>query len=367
MMKKTTISVPAIEFRQNGNRLYSFVINGKKIPLFASIARIKRGEKHLLAGYQRPQVISHITEIRQYLESAGSMIPNAIVIAFDNRVKFKGAAPANGSESRLGYLRIPVDAGVRDAPKSGWIVDGQQRMTAIQEADIRSFPMCIVAFVAPDERSQREHFIRVNSAKPLPRDLIDELIPETDTLLDSTKQKRKFPLKLRNQLNQHDESPFQGRIKTPTTPSGYIASSSVLRMLDNSLSNGVLFRHRRIASDDEQAMVSILFNYWTAVQKTFPVEWNLPPSKSRLTHGAGIISLGLIMDAICDRLADKRIPSKHHFCVELEKIRPHCHWVEGEWDLGRGIKRRWNDLQNIPRDIEALANHLVNCYREAGG
>lgn len=358
----SSIKVPAIEFHQNGNLLYTFIINGKKISLFASISRIKRGEQHELAGYQRPQVISHIGEIRHYLESQNAMIPNAIVIAFDERVKFI-KAEANGSDNGFGHLEIPVDADVHDAEKAGWIVDGQQRMTAIQEANIGSFPMCVVGFIAADERAQREHFIRVNSAKPLPKDLIDELIPETDALLDTTKERRKFPLKLRNLLNHQDQSPFKGRIKTPTMPSGYIASSSVMRMLDNSLSNGVLFRHRRIASDDVPSMLTILINYWSAVRATFPAEWELPPSKSRLTHGAGVISLGLIMDAMCDRLADTSVPTKEQFSAELEKLRPHCRWTAGEWDLGGGIVRRWNDIQNIPRDLEALANHLVNCYR----
>lgn len=362
----SSIKVPAIGFLQNGNQLYSFVINGKKIPLFASISRIKRGDTHRLVGYQRPQVISHITEIRQYLESENPMIPNAIVIAFDGRVKFTPAKGAtNGNEGGLGYLEIPVDADVEDMPKPGWIVDGQQRMTAIQEANITSFPICIVGFIAEDERSQREHFIRVNSAKPLPKDLIDELIPETDTFLDTAKEKRKFPLLLRNRLNQGEGSPFKGRIRTPTFPSGYIASSSIVRMLDNSLSNGVLFRHRRIASDDVDAMLAILFNFWNAVQATFPDEWELPPTKSRLTHGAGIISLGLIMDAICDRLAETTVPDQENFAAELTKFRDCCRWTSGEWDFGGGFKRRWNDIQNIPRDVEALANHLVNCYRRA--
>ena len=363
-MNLASIKVPALEFRQNGNRLYSFVVNGKKISLFASISRIKRGEEHRLSGYQRPQVIRHIGEIKQYLESANSMIPNAIVIPFDERVVFTPVvAPLNGNEGLLGYLEIPVDADVHSIRKPGWIVDGQQRMAAIQDADIASFPICVVGFIASDERSQREHFIRVNSAKPLPRDLLDELIPETDAMLDTIKQKRKFPLHLRNRLNQEKGSPFEGRIRTPTVPSGYIASSSVVRMLDNSLSNGVLFRHRRIASDDVQAMIDVLGNFWGAVHSTFGEAWELPPSKSRLTHGAGIISLGLIMDAICDRYANIPIPKKEQFGSELANLIPYCAWTGGEWDFGSGIRRKWNDIQNIPRDIEALANHLVNCYR----
>ena len=359
----SSLKIPAIEFRQNDNRLYTFIINGKKIPLFASIARIKRGEHHELAGYQRPQVISHIGEIRRYLESQNSMIPNAIVIAFDDRVKFTRESFGN-SDSGFGHVEIPIDADVHDGDKVGWIVDGQQRISAIQDADVVSFPMCVVGFVANDERAQREHFIRVNSAKPLPKDLIDELIPETDALLDTAKEKRKFPLKLRNSLNTSDHSPFRARIKTPTSPSGYIASSSVMKMLDNSLSNGVLFRHRRIASDDVQTMLAILFNFWNAVRCVFPTEWELPPSKSRLTHGAGIIGLGLIMDNICDRLARTVVPDETSFATELAKLREHCRWTAGEWDLGGGVIRRWNDIQNTPRDVEALANHLVNCYRK---
>ncbi len=361
----SVIRVPALEFIQSGNRLYTFTINAKKISLFATIARMRRGEHQELVGYQRPQVINHIGEIRRYLESGAAMIPNAIVIAFDERVKFKAAEQPGVAADGFGYLAIPIDADIADAEKAGWIVDGQQRMAAIHEADLASFPMCVIGFIAADERAQREHFIRVNSAKPLPKDLIDELIPDTDAVLDTVKQKRKFPLQLRNSLNQQESSPFYRRIRTPTVRGGYIASTSVLRMLDNSLSNGVLFRHRRIASDDVKTMLTILHNFWGAVGDVFGEAWELPPSRSRLTHGAGIISLGLIMDTVCDRLAEMPVPPRARFAAELEKIRPQCRWTAGEWNFGVGVVRRWNDIQNIPRDIEALSNHLVNCYRQS--
>ena len=360
----SSIKIPVIHFRQNNNHLYTFVINGKKIPLFASIARIKRNEEnHELHGYQRPQVISHIGEIRRYLESENSMIPNSIVVAFDERVKFTAMATQNkGHESGFGYLEIPVDADVEDIEKPGWIVDGQQRMTAIQEANIEAFPICVVGFIAGDAESQREHFIRVNSAKPLPKDLIDELIPETSAFLDTIKYRRKYALKLRNYLTYMQGSPFYYKVKTPTAPKGIITSGSVVKMLENSLSNGVLFRHRDTGDDATRIMLVIVRNFWGAVASTFPEEWLLPPSKSRLTHGAGIVSLGLIMDAICDRFADTLILEESVFADELAKLKPNCAWTRGEWNFGGGIIRRWNDIQNIPRDIELLANHLVKLY-----
>jgi DGQHR domain-containing protein len=359
----TSLTVPAIEFRQGTNRLYVFAINGKKIPLFAAISRIKRDGNKLL-GYQRPQVISHIAEIKHYLESANPMIPNSIVIAFDRRVRFTRRGKSDDPEGAIGKLEIPIDAGVEDLDKPGWIVDGQQRMSAIQDADKKSFPMCVVGFIAEDEQAQREQFIRVNSAKPLPKDLIDELITETDAVLDTAKEKRKFPLEMRNRLNYDIDSPFCGRIKTPTMPSGVIASSSVVKMIDNSLSNGVLFRHRfaKNGSDATETMANILKNFWQSVAITFPDAWEKPPTKSRLTHGAGIISLGFIMDAVCDRFARTRVLSVSQFSQELSKIKPYCSWVSGRWKFGAGTVRKWNEIQNIPRDIEILANYLVNRY-----
>ena len=45
-----------------------------------------------LQGYQRPEVLSHIRAIRRYLESDGAMLPNAIVLAFDERVALRARA-----------------------------------------------------------------------------------------------------------------------------------------------------------------------------------------------------------------------------------------------------------------------------------
>jgi DGQHR domain-containing protein len=80
----------------------------------------------------------------------------------------------------VGTLIIPlVNSG--DANGSpGLIVDGQQRAAAIREARVDSFPICVTAFIADDDREQREQFILVNSTKPLPKGLIYELLPTTE-------------------------------------------------------------------------------------------------------------------------------------------------------------------------------------------
>jgi len=62
---------------------------------FAQISRLSRNDDECIAGYQRPEVLSHIAEIRNYLESEMPMLPNAIVVAFDSRVEFR---PLGGIE-----------------------------------------------------------------------------------------------------------------------------------------------------------------------------------------------------------------------------------------------------------------------------
>src|SRR5262249_23494438 len=150
------------------------------------ISRIRRADVQGLSGYQRPEVLKHIAEIRGYLESSSPMLPNAVVIAFDARVYFEPAtttAPDGPGYLRTGALVIPIDPTASDEAKPGFIVDGQQRLAAIRDAAVRAFPICVTAFITEDVREQTEQFILVNSTKPLPKGLIYELLPATESRL----------------------------------------------------------------------------------------------------------------------------------------------------------------------------------------
>jgi DGQHR domain-containing protein len=364
--------VPAIEIKQGPRRtLYSFAVDGKRLPEFATISRIKRDAEGGLFGYQRPEVLSHIAEIRRYVESQDPMIPNALVVAFDQRVRFE---PFEDSQfdtdySRAGTLVIPVDKSVPDADKPGWIVDGQQRAAAIRGAAVKSFPICVIGFIAGDDAEQREQFILVNSTKPLPKGLIYELLPNTQAVLPALLQRRRFPAKLLTRLNQDEDSPLRTVIETATNPigdppRGSIKDNSILKMLENSLSDGLLYRFRDgDGQGDAETMLIVLKRFWSAVAGVFDDGWGLPPRRSRLTHGAGVISLGFVMDAIGDRFRGNELPTIDEFAQNLEPLRPVCRWTEGYWEFGMGVTKKWNEIQNTPKDIQLLANYLLVQYR----
>src|SRR6516164_2395729 len=220
--RQPELRLPALEVHQGGGRvLYSFAVDGKKLPSFAAVSRIRRDGDAEVEGYQRPEVLSHIASIRRYLESEAPMIPNALVVAFDKRVQFE---PLPGalvvSYAQQGTLIIPASSDLPDEDKPGWIVDGQQRSAAIRDARIESFPVVVTAFITDSDEDQRSQFILVNSTKPLPKGLIYELLPSTKGTLPPALMRKRFLTFLVERLNFDEDSPLRGMIQTPTTPDG---------------------------------------------------------------------------------------------------------------------------------------------------
>lgn len=361
--------MPALEIRQANRTLYSFAIDGKQLPSFATVSRVRRDteDDNALFGYQRAEVLTHIREIRDYLESPDPILPNSIVVAFDDRVDFKPANSRTNGSIRAGVLQVSVDPNQPDEEKPAWIVDGQQRVAAIQEADIPEFPISVVGFKARNERDQRDQFILVNSTKPLPTGLVYELLPTTNARLPERLRRKQFPAYLLERLNYDVTSPMRGMIRTQTNTEGIIKDNSILRMLENSLSDGILYWYRDPKDDEPEVeiMLAVLHAFWGAVREVFPKAWGLPPRKSRLMHGAGIVSMGMLMDAIAEgyHRSGPAALSQELFVEELEPVAEVCRWTTGFWEFSGGARRRWNEVQNITGDIQILSDHLLRAYR----
>jgi DGQHR domain-containing protein len=364
--KETTMEqalrLPALEVRQGGHTLFCFAVEGKRLDQFAAVSRIRRDPQGALLGYQRPEVLRHIGQIRQYLETAGALLPNALVVAFDRRVRFVPSGP-NNENTRAGTLTIPLGGG--DEGKAGWLVDGQQRAAALREADVGPFPVCVVGFVADSTERQREQFLLVNSARPLPRGLLYELLPQTEALLPQALRPYRLPSMLLDRLNRDADSPLRGLVRTPTTPEGVVKDASLLRMLDHSLTNGGLFffLDREGGGADVEGMLRLLKDYWSAAASVFADAWGKPPRQSRISAGPGIVALGFVMDAIIDRYRAASLPSRAQFEVDLERLRPVCRWTAGVWEFGPDQQPRWDQLQNTPREVQLLSNYLTQQYR----
>jgi DGQHR domain-containing protein len=369
-VSRSELSLPALEVRQGKRRLYQFAVDGKRLADISTVSRIHRDDEGQIGGYQRPEVMRHVRAIRDYLESPGALMPNAIVIAFDSRVRFDpapGVKPTAGSAA--GSIVIPTPKpGSPNTAYPGWVVDGQQRVAALRDAQLDSFTVPVVAFITDDLREQRAQFILVNNTKPLPKGLIHELLPDTDGHLPIALLRKRYPSKLLSLLNLLPDSPMERAIKTPTMPDGRIRDNSVLKMIENSITDGALYRYRdpRTGEGDTARMLQVLWNFWAAVADTWAEAWVLPPRKSRLTHGAGIVSLGYVMDEITERCSiGTSVPTTEAYAAHLEPLVETCAWTRGQWDFGLREHRPWNEIQVTPKDILKLADLLLRTYRGA--
>lgn len=375
------IVVPALRVSQSkGKVIFQYSIDGKQIPRFAAVARIRRDEDQAIAGYQRTEVSAHITSIRKYIESLSPMIPNSIVIAFKEEPRFEPFPDTGISlDVQVGRLFIPA---LRSADEKGevigWIVDGQQRCAAIRSAKVDRFPIPITSFVAETESEQREQFILVNSAKPLAKGLIFELLPSTETLLPVGLARKRLAATVLAALNSTEGGPFFRKIQTPTNPEGTIKDNTILRMLDHSILDGVLynFRDPETGTGDVGKMTEVISNFFGAVRDLFPDDWEKKPRQSRLVHGVGIVSLGFLMDEIAGQRPKGEIPEQGFFKSEVEGLVPYCHWSSGQWELPNVDRRKkehsdgvgfrlveWNELQNTTRDLSILTSYILDLYR----
>lgn len=362
-----TLTLPALKTKQGEIPIYLLFLRGSDILKIADIRRIKRDEHHALEGFQRKEIRDHVNEIAQYLNKGGSLFPNAIILALEPNIKFdssRGPSPdVDLKDVVAGRLKIPIR---EKGQRSAWIVDGQQRSLALDKTSNSDLIVPIVAFETDSIDVRREQFILVNRAKPLPKRLIDELLPETSGIsLPRDLTMRQLPSQLCNALNTNSESPLKGMIRRTSQPSEIsrvVTDTAILGMIKRSLNNpnGALAGFKAVGdrSGDATSMLQTLIDFWSAVKKTFPNAWGKPSSESRLMHSAGIAALGDLMDRIAARsTSDKE--QREFFAKELTRIASDCAWTEGRWGL---VDRAWDEFENTKRDIKILSQVLVQLY-----
>lgn len=369
MSRRTAeIVVRALHTTQgDGLDVFAFFINGPDIVRVADISRVERDASDELRGFQRPEIRSHVKGIVDYLSQGNVLFPNAIILAMSPQVKFvasRGTKPTGDQGiAQSGTLTIPVFG---EGQRVAWIVDGQQRSLALAQLGLHAIPVPVIGFVSDSLELQREQFILVNKAKPLPTRLINELLPETRSiLLPRELSARRVPSEICGILNRDSNSPFYKiikRISEKSGPSAVVTDTAVISMIRGSLNNplGALSPYKANGRDsaDIESMYRILITFWSAVRDVFPEAWGKDSRQSRLMHSAGIAAMGVLMDRIYARLTT---PEEDYKTIryELERVAPHCRWTKGTWDT---LGVAWNEIQNTPRDIKRLQDALVRAY-----
>jgi len=303
-----------------------------------------------LKGFQRHQISSHIKEIRDYLSREDAILPNAVIIAFIDGVTLK--------ELGNGMVQVAITV---EGNKPGFVVDGQQRLTALSGVQKDGFQVFVSALMCKDYNELRQQFVLINNTRPLPKTLIYELLPNVEGLPQRFTA-RKFAARIVDRLNFTPTSALFGEIRQHTNPKGVISDTAMQKFIMNSASDGAL-REFVKHEDFEDRSYAIVHEFFEGVKTVFGPEWvGMTPITSRLRHGAGIVAMGYAMEVL---YSSHGATNRERFIPGLELMRDFTAWTSGEWRFADYDIRPWNKVANTPTDVDLLSNFLVRSLKKA--
>jgi DGQHR domain-containing protein len=347
----TKLTFTAIRAAQSTEHMVMcFTATASEIGTFATIERIARdGEGHL-SGFQRPQIASHIQEIKDYLKRDDAVLPNPIVVAFTDNVDIQAISDE--------VVQITID--VENGPP-GLVVDGQQRLSALNLIPEKNFKVFVSALLCKDDAELRRQFVLINNTRPLPKSLIYELLPTVEGLPHRFSS-RSFAAGLASRLNYDPSSSLKGMINQHTNPSGIISDNALQKVIMNSLHDGILREFMRSPEGPEKSF-QLISEFYRAVSLVFRNAWDgHKPKTSRLVHGAGIVAMGYVMELLALNLGSR---TWEDFQKGLAPIVGKTAWTGGTWEFGQGDQRVWNSIQNTPSDASTLAHYLMRVMRDS--
>lgn len=348
----TTYRFKAVRAQQApGHDVFVFAARPSEVLSFAAIERVARADDGQLKGFQRHQVASHIRDIRDYLSRADALLPNAVIVAFIDGVKVKDHSD--------GLVEVQIK--VPEGQPPGFVVDGQQRLSALSGIDKKDFQVFVSALVCKDYNELRQQFVLINNTRPLPKTLIYELLPNVDGLPERFTQ-RKFSARIVDMLNFTRGSSLHGEVRQHTNPTGVISDTAMQRLIMNSASDGAI-RSLMNFDDREQRSYELVNEFFHAVATVHGPAWHgMSPRFSRLRHGAGIVSMGYVMDHLHSAIS---ATTREHFESGLRLLAPYTAWTSGQWHLDQSDSRPWNGIQNTPTDIDLLTRYLISSLKKA--
>lgn len=256
----------AIEFEQNGQKMYLFSAPAKSL---WQVVKINKREDSKENGYQRALSESRAQDIKKFLAN-GNFISPSIIIAFE-----EGRASFNSQTSKIT---------IEDSADSGWVIDGQHRLRGAEISDA-NINLSVVAFIGLDIKKQIEQFIIINKeAKGVPTSLYYDLLKLLPTQKNSSETSKEKAAAIADSLRKDPASIFFERIVVVTSPkNGEISLNNFVRKISPLIvdSRGVLQAYT------QKEVAGILENYFRVLKIVFPEQFGLSKQRFFQTLGFG--------------------------------------------------------------------------------
>ncbi len=300
-----SLSMDAIEVKQNGKRLYLGKMRVRDLDRFTKIDRYDpdkaAGDED--QGYQRPEEKPRVRKMSGYVKreiDAGRQptLPTAIVLS------------ARGVDMTYRDRMLTFDR-----KNKLRIIDGQHRKAGLIDAvegrdlpEMMDYEVPVVIVAGMKRNEEMRQFKVINStAKSVRTDLVSMLlanlsVSEGDASLEAGEMVAATSAKVATILNTAENSPWRGRITMPneiadedqvTKATSVIASIKPVRQF---FADGL---GKRFGNSDKEAaaIAAPLIEFWTAVEQLLPECW-AEPREYVLHKAQGVFALNIV----CRRL-----------------------------------------------------------------
>lgn len=248
--------VPCNVLKQHNRSIYLFTMNSKKL---LEIAYVLPKSRDKPAEIQRTLDASRLKAIGEYVQKKNCYLPNNIVLNLDKSVTFAAGG------KRTGELIFPNDTG-----NFGYVLDGQHRLYGFKHANGVHFDLPVVAFINLPKDKAYKIFADINSLQTKVNEVLLQLLQYE--IQDIGKAETMIAVSVAHDLNDHTDSPLQGKIKVyPDDKKTWIRAPSLARFLTPIVGPGGVLQVS--TSFPQEKATRILKNYFNAVKAEYPEAW----------------------------------------------------------------------------------------------
>jgi len=314
-----TIIVPVLELSQPVGKFYTGVIEARDLYAiaYADIRRTDGRDVERYIGTQRDLSEARVAEIKKYVTNVDACFPSGIILAIDsgNCVQAKTVE---------GYPAIAI----RRASEVAKIIDGQHRVAGFENYNGDPFLVNVTIFVDMDLEDQAMVFATINLkqtkvTKSLAYDLYE---------FAQARSPHKTAHNIAKLMNFKSGSPLEGFIKIlgksggseleSITQATFVDRLLKLISIDPMSDKDLIKRGKRpdkaegeeqrkrifrnLFLEDNDALISlILWEYFQAVKKRWPIAWTDRSKGALLGRTTGFAALLRLLPELISRITDK--------------------------------------------------------------
>jgi len=339
---KKEIEFPAIEVTQPIGTFYIGSIKSQDLieVAHADIRRLEQNALDSYIGIQRRLSPKRVQDLQQYVNNVDATFPTSVILAVPEE-----CAEWNPQKSKLRLIateNYPID-------KVATIIDGQHRVEGLKGYKGSDFELNVSIFVGVPLATEANIFATVNLAQTkVNRSLVYDLF---DYEKKNSPQKSAHHIAI--SLDTYEKSPLRNRIKrlgtaTPGRKHEQLTQAIVVESLLTYMSDNpnqdrntyllgrkpkrystealekLIFGNIFLDGHDEK-IVEILFNYFSAVKKRWPISWDdFKTSGNILPKSNGFLALMALLRPIYKSIVQKKgadhTPTISDFAVYFNKV-----------------------------------------------